>query len=52
MTILKLVCTGLALWGLHQFLLAHGTPMGAHVITGAAGFLLAVIIGLSKESFV
>ncbi len=25
---------------------------GAHVITGAMAFLIAVVIGLSKESFI
>jgi hypothetical protein len=52
MIILKLAFTGLALWGLHEFLLTHGTPFGAHVITGAAAFLLAVIVGVTRESFV
>jgi hypothetical protein len=52
MIILKLGFVGFFLFALHQFLLEHGSPMGAHVITGAMAFILAVIIGLTKESFI
>jgi hypothetical protein len=52
LTILKLLAAGIALLGLHSFLAAHGTPAGAHIITGAAAFLLAIIIGVTRESFV
>ncbi|MFI5014050.1 MAG: hypothetical protein ACHQAY_17060 [Hyphomicrobiales bacterium] len=52
MIILKLCFAAIFLFALHQFLLGHGSPMGAHVITGAMAFLIAVVIGLTKESFV
>jgi len=52
MVILKLCFAAIFLFGLHQFLLGHGTPTGAHVITGAMAFLLMVVIGLTKESLV
>jgi hypothetical protein len=52
LTILKLLVAGITLFGLHGFLAAHGTPAGAHIITGAAAFLLAIIVGVTRESFV
>jgi hypothetical protein len=52
MIILKLSFAAFFLFALHQFVEAHGGPMGAHVITGAMAFLIAVVIGLSKESFI
>ncbi len=52
MTILKLGFAAFFLFALHQFLMTRGDPMGAHVITGAMAFLIAVVIGLTKESFI
>jgi hypothetical protein len=52
MVILKLGFAALFLFALHEFLLQHGTPMGAHVITGALAFIIVVVIGLTKESFI
>ena len=52
MTILKLGFAAFFLFALHQFLEANGGPMGAHVITGAMAFVIVVVIGLTKESFI
>ena len=52
MIILKLGFAGLFLFALHQFLLEHGGPAGAHVITGAIAFLIVLILGLTRESLV
>jgi hypothetical protein len=52
MTILKLGFAAFFLFALHQFLEANGGPMGAHVITGALAFVIVVVIGLTKESFI
>ena len=52
MIILKLCFAAIFLFALHQFLLQQGGPTGAHIITGAMAFLLAVVIGLTKESFI
>jgi hypothetical protein len=52
MLILKLGFAALALLGLHETLLHYGDRMGANVITGAVAFLILLIIGLTKESFV
>ena len=41
-----------ALVVLHEFLAAHGGEMGAHVITGAAAFIVAILATLMKESFI
>jgi hypothetical protein len=52
MVILKLGFAALFLYALHEFLLQHGTPTGAHVITGTLAFLIIIVIGLTKESFI
>jgi hypothetical protein len=52
MLILKLGFAAMFLYALHEFLLSHGTPMGAHVITGALAFIIAIVVGLTKESFI
>jgi hypothetical protein len=52
MIILKLGFAAFFLFALHQFLEIHGGPMGAHVITGALAFVIAIVIGLTKESFI
>jgi hypothetical protein len=52
MTILKLSCVVAVLFVFHEVLCAFGTRMGADVLTGAAAFLVVVIIGLTTESFV
>jgi len=52
MTILKLGFAALFLFLLHRFLSAHGGPTGADVITGAMAFLIVIIIGITKESFI
>jgi hypothetical protein len=52
MIILKLGFAALFLYALHEFLRQHGSPTGAHVITGALAFIIAIVIGLTKESFI
>jgi hypothetical protein len=52
MMVLKLGFIVAALVVLHEFLAAHGSAMGAHVITGAAAFIVAILFTLIKESFI
>ena len=51
MTIVKLIFAALFLFALHHFLELYGEPMGAHMITVAMAFLIAVVIRLGEESF-
>jgi hypothetical protein len=52
MLILKLGFAVMGLLGLHEVLLHHGDEVSADIITGAAAFLILLVIGLTRESFV
>jgi hypothetical protein len=52
MFVLQAGVAAIFLFALHQFLLGHGNPMGADVITGAMAFLLVIVVGLTKDKLV